>query len=185
VDGFGEKMTRTLDTPRGAVTVRPANAQDAERLGAIRTESVTLHPASFGSTPEEVAAYDWTDLTGGGKRESAVFVAEHAGELVGLTGVFRSSRVKDAHHADVWGVYVREPWRGNGIAQALVNAAVDWAASRGVAIVKLTVVPDSGAMGCYHRCGFRVTGVDPAALKVDGEYYDEILMSRWIGSERR
>ena len=178
-------MIKTLDTPRGAVTIRQGSPEEADRLRTLRTESVTLHPTSFGSTPEEVSQYDWTDLTGGGTRASAIFVAEHDGELLGLTGAFRSARVKDAHHADVWGVYVRDGWRGFGVGAALVDAAVDWAASRGVAIVKLTVVPEIGAMACYHRCGFRVTGVDPAALKVGGVYYDEILMSRWIIPEPR
>jgi RimJ/RimL family protein N-acetyltransferase len=175
----------TLATARGPVTIRPASPADADRLRALRTEAVTLHPTSFGSTPDEVKSYDWRDLTGGGGRESAVFVVEHDGEFIALTGIVRSSRVKDAHHADVWGVYVREGWRKLGIAQALVNRAVDWAAARGVAIVKLTVVPQSGAQGCYERCGFRATGIDRAALKWKDRYYDEVLMSRWIGDEPR
>jgi hypothetical protein len=66
------------------------------------------------------------------------------------------------------------------VARALVGAAVEWAAAHGVEIVKLTVVPESGAMGCYLRCGFRVTGVDPAALRWEGRDYDEVLMSRWV-----
>jgi GNAT superfamily N-acetyltransferase len=142
-------------------------------------EAVRKHPTSFGSTAEDVATYNWTDLTEGVTRDSAVFVGEHDGTLIGLTGVFRGSRVKDSHHADVWGVYVRDEWRKLGIAKALVNAAVEWAKSHGVAIVKLTVVPESGAMRCYLGCGFRVTGVDPAALKWEGRFYDEVLMSRW------
>ena len=49
-----------------------------------------------------------------------------------------------------------------------------------MAIVKLTVVPESGARACYERCGFTVTGVDPAAIYWDGRYYDELLMHRWV-----
>lgn len=61
-----------------------------------------------------------------------------------------------------------------------MNAAVQWARTSGVAIVKLTVVPESGARACYERCGFRVTGIDPAALRWEGKYYDELLMHRWL-----
>jgi GNAT superfamily N-acetyltransferase len=176
-------MTSTLDTPRGTVTIRSASADEADSLRALRVEAITQHPTSFGSVPQEVDGYDWVDLTGGATRDAAIFVAEHGGQFIGLTGVLRGNRVKDSHHADIWGVYVRESWRRLGLAAALVNAAAEWAAGRGVAIVKLTVVPESGAMDCYLRCGFRATGTDRAALKWDGRYYDEILMSRWTGNE--
>jgi GNAT superfamily N-acetyltransferase len=109
-----------------------------------------------------------------------VFAGEHDGQLVGPTGIFRHTRLKDSHIAFIWGVYVRADWRKLGLAQALVNAAVEWARDAGVAIVKLTVVPQSGARACYERCGFRVTGTDIAALKWDGRYHDELLMSRWL-----
>lgn len=177
-------MIRTLETPRGVVILRAAAADDAEKLSALRSEAVALHPTSFGSTPQEVAGYDWVNLTGGGPRESAVFVAEHEAGLIGLTGVLRGTRAKESHHAHIWGVYVQRDWRKLGIASGLVNAAVAWARGRGVAIVKLTVVPESGAIPCYLGCGFTASGTDRAALKWDGRYYDEILMSRWIAADR-
>jgi GNAT superfamily N-acetyltransferase len=77
-------------------------------------------------------------------------------------------------------VFVQPAHRRSGVAQTLVNAAVEWARAQGVAIVKLTVVPETGARACYERCGFRVTGTDPACLQWQGRYYDELLMSRWL-----
>lgn len=171
-----------IDTSRGAVTIRATIADDAPRLRALRLEALTSSPTSYGSSVEDIDYHDWKKLAAG-DANSCAFVAEHAGELIGLTGILRSTRPKETHHADIWGVYVRAAWRRLGVAQALVNGAVDWARANGVAIVKLTVVPESGARGCYERCGFRVTGVDPAALCWDGRYYDELLMHRWVQSE--
>ncbi len=176
----------TITTPRGVVTIRVTTAADAHVVRALRLEALGANPTSFGSDVSEIDAHDWTELTAGGTTDTIV-VAEHGGQLVGMTGIHGNTRTKESHHADLWGVYVRPAWRKLGLAQALVNAAVDTAAAKGVAIVKLTVVPESGAQGCYERCGFRVTGVDPAAIQWNGRYYDELLMHRWVkpnGSDR-
>jgi RimJ/RimL family protein N-acetyltransferase len=169
----------TIPTPHGAITIRPTTADDAQPLRALRHEAMLGSPTLFGSSVEDVDSHDWTKVAAGGAGE-AVFIAEHAGQLVGMTGIHRSTGRKNHHHADIWGVYVQPAWRKRGIAQALVNRCVDWAAGAGVAIVKLTVVPESGAMACYLHCGFRVTGVDPAAIYWNGRYYDELLMHRWV-----
>ena len=168
----------SVQTPRGSVTIRSTIADDAPRLRALRLEALTSSPTSFGADLSDVDAHDWVKVATG-DADNAVFVAEHAGQLVGMTGAYRSTRRKERHHADLWGVYVQPAWRRIGLAQTLVNRAVDWARDAGVAIVKLTVVPESGARACYERCGFQVTGVDPAALFWDGRYYDELLMHRW------
>lgn len=161
------------------VMIRATTAEDAMPLRALRIEALTLHPTSFGSAVEDVDDHDWVMLATG-DAHGQVFVAEHAGELVGLTGIVRGKRRKDAHHGFIWGVYVQPAHRRRGVAQALVNAALQWAKGQGIAIVKLTVVPESGARGCYERCGFRVTGIDPACLQWQGRLYDELLMSRWL-----
>src|SRR5215218_2567221 len=175
----GKMSLRTIETSRGPVTIRATTAADATRLRALRVEALTSSPTSYGSSIDDIDYRDWTKLATG-DAEHRVFVADHAGELVGLTGVHRPTRRKENHHADLWGVFVRPAFRRIGLAQALVNAAVEYARDEGVSIVKLTVVPESGAMGCYLRCGFRVTGVDPATLRWEGKDYDEVLMSRRI-----
>ena len=173
-------MPTHVQAPTGTISIRAASAADTDRLKALRLEALTSCPVAYGSSPEDV---DWQLGDVGQDENKAIFTAERAGELLAMAGVIHSTRAKDHHHADVWGVYVKPAWRRLGVAQALVNACVDWAGSRGVAIVKLTVVPESGAMSCYLRCGFRVTGVDPAALRWDGKFYDEILMHRWLKPE--
>jgi GNAT superfamily N-acetyltransferase len=174
----GKMSLRTIETSGGTVTIRATTADDAARLRALRVEALTSSPISYGSSVDDIDYHDWTKLATG-DAEHRVFVADHAGNLIGLAGLHRPPRKKAVHHADVWGVYVQPAWRRLGLAGSLVNVAVDWAGTQGVEIVKLTVVPESGAMGCYLRCGFRVTGVDPATLRWEGKDYDEVLMHRW------
>jgi RimJ/RimL family protein N-acetyltransferase len=174
--------TSTIQTPHGPIAIRQTTADDAPGLRALRVEALTSSPTSFGSSAEEIDKHDWTKVAAG-DANNAVFVAERDGQLVGMTGIYRNTQLKGRHHADVWGVFVQPAFRRFGIAQALVNAAVEWAREKGVAIVKLTVVPESGARACYERCGFTVTGTDVAALYWDGRYYDELLMHRWLQPE--
>src|SRR5688500_14895974 len=114
----------SIETPHGRIIVRPTTSADAQQLRALRIEALTTSPTSFGSGVEDVDDHDWVKLATG-DAEHQVFVAEHAGELVGLTGLYRPTRSKAHHHADVWGVYVRPAWRRLGLAQALLNAACD------------------------------------------------------------
>lgn len=163
-----------------AVGVRTTRAADGQALRELRLEAISENPTAFGSSIEDTHEKDWTAQAerGAGGENEAVFVAEADGRLIGMTGIFAGTRVKDRHAASIWGVYVRPAWRGHRIADRLIGAAVDWARQKQLAIVRLTVVSDNApAIACYTRCGFRVTGVDAAALAWEGRFYDELLMS--------
>ena len=166
-------------TPRGAVTIRATTADDARPLRALRLDALSDSPTSFGADAAGIDARDWAAVAAG-EADGIVFVAEHAGALVGMAGAYRNPQQKVSHYAILWGVFVQPDWRRVGLAQALVDACVEWAERQRVPMVKLTVVPESGALGCYLRCGFRVTGVDHAALQWEGRYYDKLLMHRWL-----
>src|SRR4029450_9830240 len=89
---FAPGMSSTLmQTVRGAVTIRQTTADDAQPLRTLRLEALSSSPTSFGSAVEDVDAHDWTKLAAG-DANNAVFVAEHDGQLVGMTGMYRSTR---------------------------------------------------------------------------------------------
>jgi RimJ/RimL family protein N-acetyltransferase len=46
----------------------------------------------------------------------------------------------------------------------------------------MVVTENTGALGCYLRCGFKITGVEEATIRWDGRFYDELLMVRWLES---
>jgi RimJ/RimL family protein N-acetyltransferase len=172
--------------PRSDIVLRPTRAADGPALLQLRLRALKEHPTAFGSSYEETLRHtvdEWTARAdrGSGAGDEAIFVADAGGEPVGMTGIRRGTSLKGSHAADVWGVYVRPEWRGHGLARRLVDACADWARDRGVHIVRLTVVTDNaGAARCYQRAGFEVHGVEPGSLYVDGAYYDELLMHRWL-----
>ena len=106
-----------------------------------------------------------------------MFIGEHKGQLMAMTGVMRGSSPKTRHSAWIWGVYVTPEWRGLHIAEEIIHSCIEWARSKDVVLAKLGVAAvNQPAIRCYERCGFKIYGTEPHAVLVDGKYYDEHLM---------
>ena len=75
--------------------------------------------------------------------------------------------------ADLVSMWVRPGGRGQGVGEALVEAAAGWARARGFGTLFLWVTESNApAMRLYERCGFAVTGElqplpwDPAVAEI-------------------
>jgi ribosomal protein S18 acetylase RimI-like enzyme len=109
----------------------------------------------------------------------AVFGAFSGVELVAIAGVRREPLAQVAHKAMVWGVYVHPAHRRGGLARRLLGAACAHARAQGVLQIHLAVNTDNPrALALYESLGFSAYGREPRALRVDGVFYDEILMAR-------
>jgi RimJ/RimL family protein N-acetyltransferase len=164
------------------VRSRPTTRLDGPRLRELRLEALRGNPLAFTADlaeSEKKPPDHWDDRAarGAGAGKEVIVVAESDGELVGMTGVSTPPQPKLAHAGTIWGVYVRESHRGRGIGEAMIHAALDWARSKQLVTVRLSVVATNhSAKRCYERCGFAVYGVEPMAVQWLGQYYDEFLM---------
>ena len=167
-----------------SINIRSVLPDDTEALRDLRLEALRLCPAAFGAdlAVNEARPMDfWREqcATNGVDGASAILLATGGDELLGMAGVWATNEPKLAHRAMIWGVYVRAHARGRGIGAGLVDAALDWAAAKGKLIVDLAViVGNETARRCYERAGFTVYGVQPMVVRVDGVFYDELLMAK-------
>ena len=107
--------------------------------------------------------------------------AEHAGNLIGITGIRQRELPKTKHSADIFSVYVRPAWRGLRIAEGFIKTCADWAKAREVNILKLGVMTtNTSAVRCYERCGFKIYGTEPRDIFYEGKFYDLYLMYQEI-----
>jgi GNAT superfamily N-acetyltransferase len=166
------------------IRIRTTSAADAQQLRDLRLEALRLHPVAFTADLAESEAQPpsfWAERAragAGGDGRQALFVADLDDALTGMAGIhLQPNRPKLAHSATIWGVYVRAAARRRGVGQRLVAACCDWARANGLRVVKLAAVNDGPAKRCYERCGFVTYGVDPMAVHVDGQFYDEYLMA--------
>jgi RimJ/RimL family protein N-acetyltransferase len=183
-------MIATIITPRGEVQIRPTRTEDAAAYRELRLIGLRDHPEAFGADHATSAARPieyWQERMqqGAGGEQGVTYIAEAAGELIGMTALVRHDLPKTRHAGSIFGVYTHPSWRGTGVADALLEACVAYARQLGMRLVQLGVVTtNASAIRLYLRCGFQVYGVEPESLFVDGTYYDELLMARRIVGDK-
>ena len=96
--------------------------------------------------------------------------------LLGVAGFHAHAAIKLRHKAVLWGMYVRIEGRGTGLAARLVQRVIEHARSL-VEEICLTVVASNIAGKRLYTAGFEPYGIERRALKVDEEYFDEVLMA--------
>jgi len=179
-------MSSLLTTPKGPLTIRLAEVDDAARLRLLRLEALADAPIAFAADYDRTEAEPlsfWIQRINERAQgnQSVIYVAEAGEGLVGMTGLVRGHWQKTGHGGIIWGVYVQLAWRGLHIAEALIEGCIAWGKGLGMTVVKLGVMTGNApAIRCYLRCGFSVYGVDPQAICYNGVTYDELLMARFI-----
>lgn len=92
------------------------------------------------------------------------------------------SRVK---HCGEFGVSVLKEFWGNGIASALIEYMINWAESGHVTKINLRVREDNKrAIALYEHFGFEKEGLLRREFKIDGVYYDFIMMGKIITTKQ-
>ena len=164
--------------------LRILEAGDAATFKTLRLEALRECPTAFSSSyeeecdiPLEQAAKRMTP-----NRDRAIFGVFDGASLVGTLGLYRENRVKLAHKAVIWGVYVAPAFRGRGIARLLLDRALAHAASMsGVLQVTLGVnTANAAAIALYTSAGFEPFGLERGFMRVDGALQDELHMVRAI-----
>lgn len=139
--------------------VRQARAADWEAVRDLRLRALADAPEAFASTLEaELAlpAEEWRRRAAGGPA-SARFIAGEGDTEVGLAAIFAEPGPPARMH--LVSMWVDPRHRRRGVARALVDQAVGWAAERQAREVILWVVDqNTAARTLYERAGFRPTG---------------------------
>jgi RimJ/RimL family protein N-acetyltransferase len=168
-------------TIQAAPEVRLLTPAETRPYRDIRLEGLRQNPEAFSSTfeRESVMPLAWFEerLTKGN-----VFGAFTSGELLGVAGYRVQEGAKVNHKATLWGMYVRHGGRNAGLGQRLIEAIVDHASGR-VELLQLSVASgNEAAHRLYQKMGFSEYGREMKALKQDGQYFDEILMMRFLAN---
>ncbi|GAA0773015.1 N-acetyltransferase [Roseibium denhamense] len=159
------------------VYVRRLSEADVEIFRTLRLEALQNHPEAFGMGYDEAAQLPssyfeeklQTNLIVGGGLETEDFTA--------IAGLAASGQEKVKHKAIIWGVYARPEVRGKGVTRSLLKVMID-AVQDKVEQIQITVGSENEpAKKLYQSLGFEQYGLERRALKIDGQYVDEILMA--------
>jgi RimJ/RimL family protein N-acetyltransferase len=176
-------MIRSVETNHGTIVIREANLADLEPFRELRLFALQESPLAFGADYEtnlnNPLEY-WQERVREDEH-SVTFIAEHEQTLIGMAGIHRRPLPKTKHSATIIGVFVHPDWRGVHIAGSMIDACIDWARSKDVIIVKLSVnASNTSAIYCYERCGFTIYGTEPKSTFYNGQFYDALLMARQL-----
>lgn len=111
---------------------------------------------------------------------STIIVAEDGDELVGYLSATSRSQKRVKHIVTI-GIAILQSHVGKGIGKMLFKELEIWAKDHGKHRLELTVMKNNpSARALYQKMGFEVEGVKKDSIFVNGEYIDDIYMSKLI-----
>lgn len=174
---------RDLETRDGrSYAIRTARPADS---GRVLDHALAIHSAE---DHHQVADADEVGLTVERIRElikrlkeadnSFFLLAESGGEVIGTVSG-QGGRYRRVRHSAHIGISVREGWRRQGVARALMESA-DACARESVVLRRLTLAvfaSNEAALRLYTSLGYTIEGIRRGAIRIGEEYVDELLMA--------
>lgn len=112
---------------------------------------------------------------------SALLVGKIEDEIVCVGSIMTSPRERISHQAEL-SLSVKKKYWGLGIGTYLMEAMISFAKRNGkTEILHLGVKSDNiNAINLYKKMGFHEVGRHKNFFKIEGNYYDEILMDLYL-----
>jgi len=112
---------------------------------------------------------------------SALLVGVTDGKIICVGSIMASQRERIAHQCTVAMSVLKEYW-GLGAGTHLMGALIDFAKNTGkLEIMHLQVKADNKrAIALYKKMGFNEIGLYHRFTKINGEYFDDILMNLYL-----
>jgi RimJ/RimL family protein N-acetyltransferase len=154
-------------------------ATDAAAFKGLRIVAMQESPRSFSSSvlEEEECSVESIQTMLSSSRRFQVGVFDNS-RLVAIAGLVHQTRLKTQHKADIFGVYVLPEFRGQGWSRRMMQTIIEHAKQQaGLEVLLLTVTEGNiTAHRLYSSLGFLEYGIEPDAMRVDGQPIGEILM---------
>lgn len=161
------------------IEIKPMPARRWPEYRALRLEALKNDPTAFGSALEEEKKLSDTEWRQ--KMKQALFVVSD-NQLVGMAVFVFLTPVKVRHIANIFGVYVCQEFRGQGLGKKLITRTLSLIKkNKRIVKVNLHVNPKkTAAVALYQGVGFKVVGRLKKDMLVHGKFYDELIMEKFL-----
>lgn len=162
-------------------TIRTINPTDAESFWSLRLDALDKNPEAFSANYEDFVNTTLDSVRARIQATDDDFIlgAFDNNTLVGMIGFVRERTKKLKHKGNIWGTYVTQNYRRQGIGRKLLDEAILRAKKiEGLSQINLGVITSNeAAKSMYESLGFKSYGVEIKSMKHNGTYYDEELMT--------
>ena len=152
-------------------TLRKVTAQDANLYQDFRLATLEQEPYVFASDAQEQrgASLEVIERMLSSDPQSFVLGVWLEDELIGMIGLGRETRQKIAHKASIWGFYVKQNARDQGVGKSLLNKTLEFARQQpGLEFIRLVVdTSQTNAIHLFEQVGFVIYGVEKNMLKLE------------------
>ena len=162
------------------------NPSHAKAYRHLMLQAYSLHPEAFVTSiaQREKLPLSWWE----GQLDdelSTLFGAFVDHQLAGIVGLAFDPWEDAQHKATLFGLYVPQAMRGEGLGEQLVQAVLSLAEEEPeIKVVELTVsANNNAALALYRRCGFEQSGLEDCAIRVGEAYYDRVHMRRLVSPD--
>lgn len=157
------------------VTVARLKVEDARAYRGVFVEALIMHPEYFAADYTEEVERSLPEIE---KRitEETIFGAWHGQELIGIVSFLPQKARKRQHVGMIWNMYIKEQFRGRGVADLLFRAILDEARNRVDQVELFVAVENKRAAYFYEKFGLETYGIMPRALRVEGGDFDARMM---------
>ncbi len=166
--------------------LKKLTAADADAYQALRLEGLAAHTCEFGAALEEEIDRSPAEIRTK-LDQSLLFGAFIQGELRAIAGYRRFDQQKKQHKAQLFGVYVGNKGRRQGLGKAVVRHVIEHARLDAEQLVATVASLNHPAKALYEKLGFVVYGTEPRAHKVGDRYFDQdhmVLMLHDVADAR-
>lgn len=161
--------------------IRTLSSKDLDAYIAIRRESFIKAPLAFAQLADEEIDRELTlkEMSSWGEENFVLGHFPERGEtsqLMGIMGLMRYTAPKRRHRAYLWGVYVKEEARGQGVAKKLLEETLGRCQRmNGLERIMLTVSHHAeAAIALYKSVGFVQFGCEPGAARTGNIAMNEL-----------
>ena len=168
------------------MVIREATAEDATGLITLfeglyaETKFLMLEP---GESVPRVEQYADRIRQSSATTSEMWFVAEAEGQFLGVCYARRGLARRNRHALHLV-MGVRQASWGRGAGRSLLRAVEQWAGSKGIHRLELTVnARNTRAIALYERAGFEREGTKRDSLFIDGEYVDGFYMGKMLAPQ--
>lgn len=162
------------------MNIRILGYKDAEQYKKVRLHGLLNYPTLFSSSYEHEKNYTVPEIEQRLRPQTDKFTlgAFQENQLIGIATFIKETSAKLNHKGRLVGIYIMPEARGNGVARDLIEELLRLLRENNdLEQLHLTVEStNERAITLYESLGFKQYAREQRALKVDGNYYDELWM---------